>query len=520
MQNTGFGRLSFRQGLFLLLLFVALILLLFVRLRYIHQPLERDEGEYAYAGSLILHGKLPYKDAYNMKFPGTYFMYSLLMAIGSECIEAIRYGVFVIVMLTAFGVYGIVRLMHKNTVAANVASLTFVALVGTMEGEGLMANSEHFVNLFAVWGIWALMRYRAGKKVLFVIAGGALLAMAVVMKQHGYAFTVFGMLLLLHTIYNYRIAAKLRVLAAFAVGYLFVLAILALWVFGNGLGDKFVFLTVKYAYAYLGLSRAGVPGKVIQLTSGAPAIWALTALCLLIVFLKFRKNVMVITWLAFSIVALSTGFYFRLHYFILAYPALAAIAGCGYFYAARFREDVASLTVAFCFAVFFIAQRDVLFMDKPENALSKHYKWGMFKEMPAVGNYVRNLIPQTERLSIFSNEPELLFYANRVSASGYIYNYPLFECQPYGPAMVEEYKQQIMANPSKLFVYQSGDLQICNQPEFERFECWRLAFLNDYRLVSVYRAVTEDSASFISESEIAAGTWRRTPHIEFWMRDK
>ena len=43
----------------------------FVRLRLLDFPLERDEGEYAYAGQLMLQGIPPYKLAYNMKLPGT-----------------------------------------------------------------------------------------------------------------------------------------------------------------------------------------------------------------------------------------------------------------------------------------------------------------------------------------------------------------------------------------------------------------------------------------------------------------
>jgi hypothetical protein len=46
---------------------VALTLLLvlvgLVRLRLLATPFERDEGEYAYMGRLILDGGLPYRDA-------------------------------------------------------------------------------------------------------------------------------------------------------------------------------------------------------------------------------------------------------------------------------------------------------------------------------------------------------------------------------------------------------------------------------------------------------------------------
>ena len=50
----------------------VLAFVVFVRLRLAGVPLERDEGEYAYAGRLILEGIPPYSIAYNMKFPGTY----------------------------------------------------------------------------------------------------------------------------------------------------------------------------------------------------------------------------------------------------------------------------------------------------------------------------------------------------------------------------------------------------------------------------------------------------------------
>ena len=68
------------------IVFIVLVLAFttFVRLRVADVPLERDEGEYAYAGQLILQGIPPYSLAYNMKFPGTYYAYAALMALFGE----------------------------------------------------------------------------------------------------------------------------------------------------------------------------------------------------------------------------------------------------------------------------------------------------------------------------------------------------------------------------------------------------------------------------------------------------
>ncbi len=47
-----------------------------VRLRLLGLPLERDEGEYAYMAQQLLQGVLPYTEAHSMKFPGIFFVYA------------------------------------------------------------------------------------------------------------------------------------------------------------------------------------------------------------------------------------------------------------------------------------------------------------------------------------------------------------------------------------------------------------------------------------------------------------
>ena len=51
-----------------------------IRWRLLDMPLERDEGEYAYAGQLMWQGIPPYQLAYNMKLPGTYAAYDAILA--------------------------------------------------------------------------------------------------------------------------------------------------------------------------------------------------------------------------------------------------------------------------------------------------------------------------------------------------------------------------------------------------------------------------------------------------------
>src|SRR6266404_7215783 len=81
---------------------LALVVLLFVWIRWWlrEMPLERDEGEYAYAGQLILQGIPPYELAYNMKFPGTYAAYAVIMLIFVQTIHAIHLGLLLVNVAT------------------------------------------------------------------------------------------------------------------------------------------------------------------------------------------------------------------------------------------------------------------------------------------------------------------------------------------------------------------------------------------------------------------------------------
>src|SRR6476661_1403316 len=74
------------------LLAVVLILNCALRFHLRNIPLERDEGEYAYAGQLMLQGIPPYKLAYNMKLPGTYAAYALILAVFGQTPSGIHFG--------------------------------------------------------------------------------------------------------------------------------------------------------------------------------------------------------------------------------------------------------------------------------------------------------------------------------------------------------------------------------------------------------------------------------------------
>jgi hypothetical protein len=76
-----------------------------IRIRLLAIPLERDEGEYAYAGQLMLRGIPPYQLAYNMKFPGVYAAYALIISIFGQTNVGIHLGLLIANMATILIVF-------------------------------------------------------------------------------------------------------------------------------------------------------------------------------------------------------------------------------------------------------------------------------------------------------------------------------------------------------------------------------------------------------------------------------
>src|SRR6266699_4847657 len=75
---------------------IVFILVVAIRIRLLGIPLERDEGEYAYAGQLILQGIPPYELAYNLKLPGTYLGYAAILRVFGETPAGIHIGLLLV----------------------------------------------------------------------------------------------------------------------------------------------------------------------------------------------------------------------------------------------------------------------------------------------------------------------------------------------------------------------------------------------------------------------------------------
>ena len=178
---------------FIVGLLVVVAFNLFLRVRLAAMPLERDEGEYAYAGQLIRQGIPPYQLAYNMKFPGAYAAYALLMAICGETAQGIHIGIALVTSLTAVMAGWMGRKLFDSG-AGILAAASYTLLAATPAAFGLAGHATHFVAFLSTAGGLALLRADERPALWRWTWAGALFGGAVLMKQHAILIAAAGLL--------------------------------------------------------------------------------------------------------------------------------------------------------------------------------------------------------------------------------------------------------------------------------------------------------------------------------------
>ncbi len=161
----------------------VLVVVAAARLRLLNFPLERDEGEYAYAGQLMLQGIPPYQLAYNMKFPGTYAAYAVIMALFGQTPAGIHFGVLCLTTLAALMLFWLGGKILDET-AGVVAATAYTVMAASFSMLGLAGHATHFAAFFATAGLCLMWKTRQNARGLTVFAAGCLFGLAILMKQH------------------------------------------------------------------------------------------------------------------------------------------------------------------------------------------------------------------------------------------------------------------------------------------------------------------------------------------------
>jgi Dolichyl-phosphate-mannose-protein mannosyltransferase len=498
---------------------IAFALVIAIRIRLLGIPLERDEGEYAYSGQLILQGIPPYKLAYNMKFPGTYVAYALIMSIFGQTIHAIHVGLLLVNAATIALVFLIGRRLVNST-AGVAAAAAYAVLSVSPSVLGLAAHATNFVMLPVLAGILLLLSAQGvtasqpSKQLVRLFISGLLFGIGALMKQPAVLFIPFGAIYVFWKDAQRGIPVKaifLRI-SMFGIGVIAPIAITCLVLWYAGVFQKFWFWTINYARQYgtlVPLSRApriffDSANEVIGPCWGIwmlAGIGAVAGLC----DRRLRASAtFLIGFLLFSVLALCVGFYFRYHYFIFILPAVSLLAGSaisefshlltGRMILLRF---VPLLVFAALLGLPILSQRKFFFDASPVDACRMIYPQSPFPESIRIAEYIRQQTEPDDTIAVMGSEPQIYFYSRRHSATGYIYTYGLMEPQKYADQMQEEMIGEIeSARPKYLVSILINDSWLYRPQSDRRIFTWANEYTAENYAVAAFVNITPTGTDY------------------------
>ncbi|HWX15275.1 MAG TPA: glycosyltransferase family 39 protein [Chthoniobacterales bacterium] len=445
-----------------------------IRIRLLGIPLERDEGEYAYAGQLMLQGIPPYRLAYNMKFPGTYAAYAVIMSIFGQTITGIHMGLLLVNAASVALIFFLGRRLVNSTAGlAAAASYAFLSVSPVV--RGFAAHATHFVMLPVLGGALLLL-YRTHRQAFTRLFGsGLLFGLGVLMKQPAVFFILFGATYLFARDIRERFPLKTIFLRnlIFGAGVILPFGITCLLLWHAGAFDKFWFWTMDYARQYGSLVPQSEALRIFvynarEVIGTSWALWALAGIQLIAGLWNRRmrsSTAFLLGLLAFSALALSVGFYFRYHYFILVLPAVSLLAGAAIAEAdhllvhrARSIRIFALVIAAGAMGLQVFRERELLFRIPVDSIPRYVYGLSPFAESIPIAKYLREHTTPNDTIAILGSEPQIYFYSNRHSATGYIYTYGLMEPQKYAGQMQCEMIREIeVARPKYLIIIAMED---------------------------------------------------------------
>ena len=177
-------------------LFAACVAL---RVPSLQQPAGADQALYGYVGQRILHGEVPYRDAWDQKPPGVHATYAVLWAIWPDE-RVVPAADLVVAIATALLLLALGRRLGPPG-AGEIAALVFLFLGdpawGRLGGVRARAQSEVFIGLVSTAGLLLLHRAldaRTKRVQALGFVAGALFGCAFVYKYNAGAVLIAAML--------------------------------------------------------------------------------------------------------------------------------------------------------------------------------------------------------------------------------------------------------------------------------------------------------------------------------------
>ena len=473
-------KFSFQQLDWVWVLFGLLLLsVLFIRLHFLSIPFQRDEGTYAYFGQLLLDGKIPYLDFYEMKLPGIFYCYALIISLFGASVEGIHAGFTIINLISIYFMFRVGCLWFNKPIGLVIAT-AFAFLSLNPFVSGFTTESEHLIVFFLSAALLVMLKGLQKENMWYYFFSGMLFCATMLVKQNGVFFVLYGGLVITsYYLINKEInpGKALKSGVIYSAGVLIPLIIVLSIVAVQGAMSEFIFWIYKYPKSYVDSISWNPEGKQLlmmywdSISHNYYLFFILAFLGLIATGfcqLNLHKKVMIWVFAILSFIAIVPGLRFYGHYWIYLMPAVAVLIGVTIqtskeSLAKYFKGNLPTYVAFGIFAVVLLVhlvqvQTDSAikyYYTNPDatNVLRKVYGFNPFPDAKIVGDWIRQHSIKTDKIAVFGSEPQVFIYANRRGISKHNYLGYLVKNTPHAAQWQHEYIADVKAAMPKFLVF-------------------------------------------------------------------
>lgn len=280
-----------------------------------------DNGIYAAIGEGLTHGLVLYKNLYDNKTPGIYYLYALLEKLHIDLNFLIQSLSIVAGVVSLYLLFKITKKLFLNDLLSYVSSFIFAFLIGSTIFAGNLANVENFLLPFALYSIYLIIKNKEKLSLFVIYLAGLILGLGLLFK-----FTIIfdGGFLCITFLFLYGFIRFVKYSIIYILGLITPIGIFLIWEFLIHNFHTAFYIMFLGNVRYVGYDTSGYKYIIINFIS--------LLILLTILFILYKKKIarenitLVIIWFMFEYFgSLFSGRPYW-HYLVLTSASLSVLA--------------------------------------------------------------------------------------------------------------------------------------------------------------------------------------------------
>lgn len=442
-------------ALFCILFVIVVGWLALFRFNSITSSFERDEGEYAYGGQILHDGGVLYKEDFMQKPPMIIYTYYVAEFFSPKTFAPRILMLLFLAFATLLG-FDILDKEYSRR-AAVIFLILFPALASVPFFDSLSAQPEIFLILPFIASLWCYFKYFREKNTWCLPAIGVFSALAFLYKPIVLPAVCFVMLCAVigrKKDGKFFYKEQMKRFFFISAGFIMAMFIAIVPVLMRG---GFLYMwdsAFKYNYYYSSVVGLDFPLLYAILF----LLWPMLLLAVWCLCREIKHNYFFICVLFALFVGTAAGSF--THYYIIVLPVVSIIAAISLDGLADHVPSLSTIKKRNLFAcsislllVFYLwfPYKDRFIMSADEITMDQ-FGTSPFRESVLMASELEKITSPNDTVFIYGNEPQILYYAHRKSATRFVITYPLTLNTPLRDAYVRELITQITNDHPKAIV--------------------------------------------------------------------